>query len=198
MGNFEEHLQYGILSVILTFLLVFAIGYAFVWPYQFAFGLLPIAIGFTIFGSLLPDIDHHNSRPYKTVQTVIPVTIGVISLGFLWLYFPEINQQLYKIWNPNRQLVALFGFILAISSVPLTKLFIEYLRPPHRGITHTLTFTVSIAILTFILTCGLFTLLDMSVSLILSGAFVLASSIAIGILSHLYCDDMILKNLSIN
>lgn len=193
MGNFEDHLQYGLLSLVITLSLTLGFAYLFIWPYQLALAFLPIAFGATIFGSLLPDIDHHNSRPYKTIQYVLPLSAGAISLASFWFYFTPLVTIVQQPTGVTEEVVAFGGFITSVIVTLLVRETISYLRPPHRGITHTISFTVGVAVLTSGIAFFLLQATDLTQSIIQSGSVVIGLAIAIGILSHLYCDNILFK-----
>lgn len=191
MGNFEEHLQYGLLSLVITLSLTLGFAYLFIWPYQLALAFLPIAFGATIFGSLLPDIDHHNSRPYKTIQYVLPLSAGSISLASFWFYFQPVVTVIQPATGATEEMIAFGGFFTSVVITVLVRELIAYLRPPHRGITHTFSFTLGVAAFTSAITFFLLQATDLTQTTIQSGSAVIGVAIAIGILSHLYCDDIL-------
>lgn len=191
MGNFEDHLQYGIFSLVITLSLTLGFAYLFFWPYQLAIAILPIAFSATVFGSLLPDVDHHNSRPYKTIQYVLPLSTGSITLAGVWFYFPELLSFIQQSLTAPDEAIAFGGFLTAVLVTILTREIIAYLRPPHRGITHTFSFTAGSALVTGGVAFALLQATDMPQLVIQSSSVLIGLAIAIGILSHLYCDDMI-------
>ena len=111
-----------------------------------------------LFGAVLPDIDHKESRISKAV---FAISLGLLYAALCLLFAPLVAQ--------NAQMGLLVGVLLS-PPVFLTALF-ALVRPKHRGITHSLFF--------MLVCCG-------ALAAVLSvGA---AGSFALGFFSHLISD----------
>lgn len=192
MGNFEDHIKYGIYAYPLTLALVISIAYFTSWSYTVTISILPIALLTTLIGAVLPDIDHHNSYPYQAVKRYLPL---VISSGFLLLYTAQITT-IHTIL-PSHQYktittTAFIGFIISIVLLFSSRKGISIARPPHRGITHSKLFLAATAILTVIITYASLSTTTLPTSTQQTSSISTALSFTIGMLAHHACDDILL------
>ena len=197
MGNFEEHLQYGIAALLLTLLLTIGAAYTFLWPVEFLIAVLPLIFSITLLGAIIPDIDHHNSHPYKMLQKIVPITVGIISLGTFWIYHQSITifiqTQVYQI---EPFYIGVLEFLMAFVLTGTTRKIIAELRPPHRGITHSLPFILTAGVITSGISVITLEPLPLQYELLYSVSILLGVSMCVGIGSHLYCDDMLRSSLT--
>lgn len=125
--NYKQHLLIGaILTVPLTLLLYFyfQLPNTFIY-YGLSLGLL---------SSLLPDIDHSNSKIHKSIKTLTTLTALIIS-----------TKEYIKI--TTHQMALVLGTITALT----TYILFTLLKPRHRGITHTMTAVILTGALTYYL-----------------------------------------------
>lgn len=115
--NYPAHLLIGILSVIL--ILHFTGLQKFdnidVWK------AIPI-IAIAALGSLLPDIDHNESKISKTFRPILVALIAILSFKSSYSYS---NSLLYS-------------SEVTLIAIALILIFSKLLKPKHRGITHSL------------------------------------------------------------
>lgn len=185
MAGFGEHLRTGVLSHILIALpaawLLFGIG---------GFPDLTLLIAFcafpaTLVGSVIPDFDHHRSHTYRLSLRWVPVWIGASTTVVLLLL------AVYLIprgWMTPK--VGFFGGVLAIGSfIGIRRIVhrtLPWLRPPHRGILHSIRMGILLGILigTYVTAWAIYFGLNvwLLIGVWYSGCFVL------GYTSHLLVD----------
>lgn len=193
MGNFEDHIEYGVTAFLFTASLLFVFAYVNDWSYELLLSILPIAFGLTLFGAILPDIDHHNSRPFQTLRLILPTTIGIAVLASTAFQLETITRMAVVLMGQPVDTVSIGigAFGIAIAASILTHRAIGYFRPPHRGITHTHLFNVVVFVLISLVSVVLVQPLsfELTETVVIGVAF--GSATSIGILAHLRCDGIV-------
>jgi membrane-bound metal-dependent hydrolase YbcI (DUF457 family) len=87
---------------------------------------------FSVLGALAPDIDHDSSKIRKIIDWSFPI----LALAMVYSYFKTINEML---------------LIYALALIGIYHIIITYLKPKHRGITHTFTFAFIISAVVYFL-----------------------------------------------
>jgi membrane-bound metal-dependent hydrolase YbcI (DUF457 family) len=87
---------------------------------------------FSVLGALAPDIDHDSSRIRKIIDWSFPI----LALAMVYSYFKTINEML---------------LIYALALIGVYHIIITYLKPKHRGITHTFIFAFIISAVVYFL-----------------------------------------------
>lgn len=191
MGNFEDHIEYGIYSYSLTIILSIGLAYAFIWPYELTVAVLPIALSATLLGSLTPDIDHHNSHPHKTLRFIVPTVSSGAVLAAIFLYFDELYAAINQYILISEPIVAFGGFLIALMVYGLIRHGIMAFRPSHRGVTHTHGFNLVSSLIVFFIIGIVFSASGLTDTILYSTTALISFAFAIGFLSHQYCDDML-------
>lgn len=125
MGNFKEHILFGIITSLILLQL-----YEQKIPLN---TIEKISTGITILiGSVLPDIDHKNSYVYRATRATLSITMAILTI----ILAPF---QIYE--NFAIGLIIFATIYTAITSVKIK----------HRGLTHTITFLLMITALTTVL-----------------------------------------------
>jgi len=163
--NFKEHIAFGIITGI-----VFSIIFLFYEGTSYLF-MFPLFLA--IFGSVLPDIDHHKSTPFKTLK------ILVFLLSFFGSFAFIISHTEIKF------MTILITISAAIVSGILAVIILKTLKPAHRGITHKKTFGISIGFLLFLFFYLTFHQINFSI--------ISAISFITGFFSHLALDKILFK-----
>lgn len=193
MGNFEEHVEYGLGAFLITASLLFVFAYIQNWSYGLLVGLLPIAFGLTLFGSLLPDIDHHNSRPFQTLRLVLPASVAIAVLAgvsFRVSMLQTLIETAFQV-ETTQFIIALSGFILALVCAGVTRWAIAHFRPPHRGITHTHAFNMFVFLISVLVFGVLLNPLTYGMIETVVIAVAMGASVSVGVLAHLRCDGIV-------
>ncbi|MGB9719378.1 MAG: metal-dependent hydrolase [Candidatus Anstonellales archaeon] len=114
------------------------------WPAHVLFGLVAGAVAvyffnldyfllvFSILGALAPDIDHDSSKIRKIVDWSFPI----LALFMAYAHFKTINETV---------------FVYALALIGIYHIVITYLKPKHRGITHTFVFAFIISAIIYFL-----------------------------------------------
>lgn len=112
------------------------------WPAHVLFGLAAgvifayffnidyFLVVFAVLGALAPDIDHDSSKIRKIIDWSFPVLAFFMSYS----YFRIINEMV---------------FVYALALIGVYHTVITYLKPKHRGITHTLVFAFIISAIVY-------------------------------------------------
>lgn len=181
MGNFQDHMRYGVGSYVTVFGCLFA---------------LPFVIG----GAAFPDIDHHASKPHKWLRSGVFVSTTLIS-AFLFVsegsfYSLTLAEGVKTASGAPLSDGALSLIIIGVGALivgVVAEYAVGFFKPVHRGVTHTLTTGGLVsAILGGAVALGL-TLVFPDVSLLLGA--VAGMSFFIGFLSHLQCDGLFFRYL---
>ncbi len=180
--NFKQHIAFGIVTGIafsLIFLLYEGLSWLFVFPLLLA-----------ILGSVLPDIDHHASIPFKTLKIFVFIlsfsAIFILIAGHSEILkpatekiseiFPDLPTEIIKFSQ-----IALISLAIGIPAVIILKI----IKPPHRGVTHKKMFGIFIAFLLFFFFYFTFSYQNFSV--------ISALSFLTGFFSHLASDKILFK-----
>lgn len=176
--NFKEHITFGIvIGIILSIIFLLYEGLSL----MFAFPLF-----LAIIGSVLPDIDHHASIPFRGLK------IFVFILGFLGIFIfltehseflNPIIEKISEILPVSDNVISVFIIFTAslVAGILLVKI-LKILKPPHRGITHKKKFGFFIAFLLFLFFYFKFSL---------NFSALCALSFLAGFLSHLALDKIL-------
>jgi len=118
------------------------------WPAHVLFGLVAGGIAayflnldyflvvFAVLGALAPDIDHDSSKIRKIIDWSFPI----LAFFMAYSYFKKLDESV---------------FVYALAIIGVYHIIITYLKPKHRGITHTFIFAFLIsAIVWFIFSLG--------------------------------------------
>ncbi|CEG12673.1 membrane hypothetical protein [groundwater metagenome] len=180
--NFKQHIAFGIVTGIafsLIFLLYEGLSWLFVFPLLLA-----------ILGSVLPDIDHHASIPFRTLKIFVFIlsfsAIFILIAGHSEILkpatekiseiFPDLPTEIIKFSQ-----IALISLAIGIPAVIILKI----IKPPHRGVTHKKMFGIFIAFLLFFFFYFTFSYQNFSV--------ISALSFLTGFFSHLASDKILFK-----
>ena len=153
MSNFDGHLRYGFFAhaVGATCLILAAL---FITDVHAATGLVAtLLVPVTVAGALMPDVDHHASKPNAMFRKILYVGTGGGTLYLLAtsMYSP-LQSTLTSMTIPMDQTSAstlAVTIILSLSALvafAVVTLFDTY-RPKHRGITHNPLFALFISVL---------------------------------------------------
>lgn len=192
MGNFEDHIKYGIYAFPLTLLTLISIAYFTTVPHTITVSLIPIALLATLIGAVFPDIDHHNSYPFQALKRYLPLAISGSFLAVYATQITTIHTTIPTYPNKSVTLTAFFGFIAAVFLLGLVRKGITAARPPHRGITHSKPFTAVTTVLISGVAYAAFTTTNIPSFAVHTGSITTALSFAIGMLAHFACDDILL------
>lgn len=191
MPNYEEHLKFGwIAHFILTVILIPSL-YLLGNPIELALAVTGSSLPVALFGSILPDIDHHSSNTNTLFRYALFMTVVVLISVIL-------SQHIYTIsllWMSVINTVPLFmslGSIVAISlsSGLLSILIFRVIRPNHRGLTHTMTFVLVTTIITGSITGYVYNVFVGSRYEYLVG-IIISAYYAAGVITHLASDGEI-------
>lgn len=193
MGNFEDHVEYGVTAFLFTASLLFVFAYINNWSYELLIAMLPIAFGLTLLGSILPDIDHHNSRPFQMLRLILPTSIGIAVLVSIAFQLETVQQLTVVLMGRSVEtvVIGIGAFGIASTASVLTHRAIGHFRPPHRGITHTHLFNAIVFLVTSIVGVLLVQPLsfELAETIVIGVAF--GSAVSIGVLAHLRCDGIV-------
>jgi len=190
VSGFKQHIEYGWFFHSITTIGVLSTTLIGV-PIELILGLIGLSLPFTLFGSILPDIDHPASKPYRLFRYVLLFSIIVI----ISLLLSQNQHLIESIWKNishdiHPQLVPITISIISLSIAVITICLFEKYRPNHRGITHKLIFGLIITII-------IGTIFYYIYSTLLYNEYTILSSIIIslyffmGFCSHLYADNML-------
>ncbi len=181
--NFKQHIAFGIvIGVIfsLIFLLYEGLSWLFVFPLLLA-----------ILGSVLPDIDHHASIPFRTLKIFVFIlsfsAIFILIAGHSEILKPA-TEKISEIFpvNVNSETIKFFITILiALTAGILSVIILKIIKPSHRGVTHKKMFGIFITFLLFLFFYFTFSYQNFSV--------ISAISFLTGFFSHLASDKILFK-----
>ncbi|OQX21790.1 MAG: hypothetical protein BWK75_02330 [Candidatus Altiarchaeales archaeon A3] len=181
--NFREHFLFGV---------CIGIAFSVVFLFYEEFSLLiflPLLLA--ILGSVLPDIDHHASIPFRTLKGIIFLFFFLSSLALIIEYSEILNQitesfsAIFPV-NVSSEIIKFFIVILiAITVGILSVIMLKIIKPAHRGITHKKTTGIFIGFLLFLFFYFLVQNQNFSV--------ITAISFIIGFFSHLALDKILFK-----
>lgn len=197
MGNFDEHIEYGLLGSFVMIFVLIAAGYISNMPFQIVTIFLPLVFGITVIGSLLPDIDHHNSYPFQILLRLVPMAVTV-SILFVYFYIHTTVFSIVTEYIIIPEFVfVLFVFTLSLGIFMCIRALLKMFRPKHRGITHQLEFAIVLSVLFGVFVYQILQFQAFQFTEQIFGASVLSFALLIGIGSHLYCDEMIRSQLPV-
>lgn len=193
MGNFDEHMRYGVAIHVLVSLGFFGFALVSSLPVYlalFAFVLLPV----TLAGAMFPDIDHPASKPNRFFRRLLFLLMTVVGagvvggVGFFSVYELIVEQVGAEGALPlTLSVITTAGILVGFGSVGL----FNRLRPPHRGMTHRVPIGAVVTAILVLVLAGGFSLVGLTTALWLgaiSGGMFFA-----GFLSHLLCDGVLLQ-----
>lgn len=153
MSNYQDHLLFGAV-------LVFIFSY-FIGPYM-SYGIDAViaSAAFILLAAIFPDIDHRGSIVHQRLRALITLLVAAVPVMAAYPYVPYM----------------IVGGILAGAG---TYYAFEYVKPKHRGVTHTLEF------------CALFSVASGLFSFLLFSTFFPAVFTFIAYMSHLILDGTI-------
>lgn len=189
MSSFDEHLRYGWIShlgvSVVVLISIISLGYEF----ELAIAIIGISLPISLGASVLPDIDHHASNTnslfkyglFLGTSSLIAVTLSQFPLtsGLLWL----------SITNSVSVIILFLALSLISVSVGagVTKLF-DIFRPVHRGITHSIGFSVFVSLIVG-LSVWHFTNVATDTGFEVEAGLIFALYTLVSVISHLYADD---------
>lgn len=191
MSGFKQHITYGWFSHFLSTILLIPIAIYIQIPSELLLGLIGISLPITLFGSIVPDIDHPSSKTYRLFRYLLLLSTMIITSVIIEPYQTHISN-IYLIFLDEIYYITIpltIGIISLLSGITITVLF-EKIRPPHRGLTHGFIFGLSISIILFSIVWLLFTPIISTQYNIISSA-IITQYLFIGFCSHLYADDII-------
>jgi len=190
--NFKQHIFFGIVigvSISTVFLLYNGLSWLFVFPLLLA-----------ILGSVLPDIDHHASIPFRILKllTFLFFFFGSFALSNENSDYSEIlntvTENLTKCFSAifpasvDSSVIKFFINILtAIIVGILSVIILKIIKPSHRGITHKKMFGLLSGFLLFLFFYFGFLPQNQNFSILSSVSFIL------GFFSHLALDKILFK-----
>lgn len=191
MPDYEDHLKFGwIAHFALTIIFIPAL-YFLGNSIELVFAVTGISLPVALFGSILPDVDHHSSNTntlfryalFVAVVTIVTLTLSqyIYSISLLWMTVVS-TVPLYL------SLGSIVAVSLAFGSLSL--ITFRVIRPNHRGLTHTLPFVIVTTVILGVTSWYVHTVLvgsDFSHLI----ALVVSSYYATGILTHLVADGEI-------
>lgn len=193
MGNFEEHMGYGIAAHLLVSLGLVMGVYSSLIPFALAVvGVLSLPV--TLAGAAFPDIDHPSSKPNRMFRKILIgagtlVTAYVFGLyGFLHVYESLQAMGVGEVALPTTTVVTVG---VAVAGGVGTRTLFDQLRPPHRGMTHRLPVGLAVALGIGTLAWALGAVAGFSAPAIV--ALPVFGLFLAGVVSHLACDGVLLE-----
>ena len=194
MGNFDDHMRYGVAVHVLVSVGVFAVTVTTGLPVYmalFAFVLLP----FTLIGAMFPDIDHPSSKPNRFFRRLLFLVMTVVGAGVIGGvgFFPIYDVVVENIGEAGVlpvtvSVITVLGIGVGLGSVTAFK----FMRPPHRGMTHRVPIGVLVSGVVALVLVGGFSLMGVGTIAVVSGGLAAALFFA-GFMSHLLCDGVLLQ-----
>ena len=187
MANYETHRNIGVISSVAAGCVAyFSLTYfQNIEMLQFNSLSLFFMVILGVIGSLSPDIDLEYSRPAKFMRFFIYIISALLASAFAIIYHNNIVEFLPLLNNVFYSIGAMV--ILSFLTVFIGfKLF--YMNVVHRGIIHSIPFTILVSILIF----ETLNFLSLSISLIENlelNNMLIASFFTIGFLVHLILDE---------
>ncbi|MFP4189159.1 MAG: metal-dependent hydrolase [Halobacteriales archaeon] len=211
MGSFEDHMRYGVASYVLA-VVIGGGGVA----YLFSRGMVGVsdvvvaAVGgvaafpFAVAGAGFPDIDHHAARPHRFFKKWVSVIAAVVGAYLLFVSGVAVEAGTAAVDEVATASVVpepvVGGGVAAVGGVAAAGtayLAVTYLKPPHRGVTHSLSTGVVVAAGVGV---GIGYAASMVAPLVLSASPPMVGALAggiagggflVGFLSHLQCDGLL-------
>jgi hypothetical protein len=211
MGSFEDHMRYGVVAYAVAVVLsVAGVGYlvyagrAEVQHAALVGGAAVAGFPFAVAGAGFPDIDHHAAKPHRYFKKWVSVIAAVVGGYVLFTSGVAAEAGTAAMDGVATASVApepvVGGGMAAVGGVVsgiVAYLGVGLLKPPHRGVTHTLGAGIVVAgvvgvgvgyaggvIVPLIVPSSAFT-----VGAIAGG--IAGGSFFIGFLSHLQCDGLL-------
>ncbi len=150
MGDFHEHVLFGFLLAAVT---VYVLGEVDITSSEAVISVILVFIG-----SVLPDIDNKNAYVHRSVKAMTSISAGL----FLLLFIPA--DIVYR-------------FAASILALVAVYLLLDAVKIKHRGITHTLSFCVTLSSLVVV------------IGVYLLGSAVPGTALGLGLISHLLLDQ---------
>lgn len=181
--NFKQHITFGIVIGVgfsLIFLHYEGLSWLFIFPLLLA-----------ILGSVLPDIDHHASVPFKILKILVFLLFFFCCLGTVIEHDEILNtitKDLSTIFpiNVSSETIKFFASILiALTAGILSVILLKISKPAHRGVTHKKMFGISLGFLLFLFFYLVFSHQNFSI--------ITTLSFITGFFSHLALDKILLK-----
>lgn len=195
-------------SSVFPALLAGIVSFYFFGSMIYSIGLGVGAYLFVHIGAALPDIDHHSSKPFRYLRSLMGVSFGAIGL---FIISKLVGDFIINGWNSTVEIVDVSEFgssilaynfgravgalvilipILLYSAIGLGKWIVESLRPKHRGPTHSLLFGVITSVLLgLVVTWGSSSFFSPDRAIGLGTIIAVANHI--GVLDHLSVDGLI-------
>lgn len=150
MGEFSEHVLFGFL--------VAAVLYFQLGDFLSVDATVVLASVAAVFaGSVLPDVDHRRSYVHRSARAFTSILLGALVFLLLPLTFPQ-------------------RFGLGVAALLLTYSGFSLVKLEHRGLTHSLSFCVTLASLAVV------------AGVVSMGSAVPGLALATGLISHLVMD----------
>jgi len=203
MGNFEDHMRYGVGA----YLLVVGVG-GILTGYSVYKGMdvgvdglvlwasaSVLGFPFALLGAGFPDIDHGDAKPHRYLKKWLSVGAAVVA-GYL-LFVSEATATVggevareVGVEVPETG-VALAGAVVGgVLAGVGARLAVDFLKPKHRGVTHTLGAGFVVAALVGGVSGYAGGLVAPPLRAFVGG--ICATSFFVGFLSHLQCDGLLL------
>jgi len=181
--NFREHFLFGTcIGIAFSVVLLFYEGFSL---------LIFLPLLSAILGSVLPDIDHHASIPFRTLKILVFLFFFFGCLGVMIEHIEILNaiiEYLFTIFpvNVSSEVIKFFiAVLIAVTAGILSVVTLKIIKPAHRGITHKKIFGMLAGFLLFLLFYYIFSNQNFSV--------ITAISFITGFFSHLALDKFLFK-----
>jgi len=211
MGSFEDHIRYGVAAYSLA-AVVTLVGFA----YAFSRGVVGApevavaAVGavaafpFAVAGAGFPDIDHHAAKPHRFFKRWVSVVAAVV--GAYAVFVSGVGADIggaavetvaLESVAPEPVVGVVAAAVGGVACAGAAYLAVRVLKPPHRGVTHSLSTGVVVAAgvgvaVGYAATVGASVLLASPPSALGVVAGVVAGGgFFVGFLSHLQCDGLL-------
>lgn len=194
MANFDGHLQCGYNAHIITTLAIAPLSIYHI-PIQLLIGLIGISLPVTMLYSILPDIDHPSSRTYNLFKYFLFCSGTLVSVSLYFSVFQLAEIHDIPMLTDYKKIVV--STVISLSSLVTAVGFVRFfrkIRPPHRGVTHSLTFGILVSTMFAILVFGLLTQLTTQEHTAIVSGIILIYALA-GFISHLIADGMFFKKI---
>lgn len=192
MPDYEDHLKFGwIAHFMLTVIFIPAL-YLLGNPIELVFAVTGASLPVALFGSILPDVDHHSSNTNTLFRYALFISVVVVTTVTLSQYIYSISL----LWMSVISSVPLFlslGTIVSSSLLTglLSLVTFRFIRPNHRGLTHTLPFVIITTVIVGAVTGYVYTVFVGSEYQYLV-ATIISAYYATGIVTHLASDGEII------
>jgi hypothetical protein len=211
MGSFEDHMRYGVAAYV-----VFVVGCAAVvgyLVYSGRAGVTEAALGaagavggfpFAVAGAGFPDIDHHAAKPHRFFKRWVSVIAGIVGAYLLYASGVAVEAGAAAMEEVTTASIApepLVGVAVAgiggVGAGVAAYVGVGVLKPPHRGVTHSLPAGLVVSVLVGVgvgyAASVVGAVLLPSPPLVVGGLTggVVSSAFFVGFLSHLQCDGLL-------